>query len=84
MPREALPARHTSLPRSSLLRASLLLCDLCVNPFLAWALLRGSAACGVWWGGPMGWVVRRVPLTTQGAGKPAAGRGYVQSFTYGM
>ena len=26
----------------------------------------------------------RVPLTTQGAGKPAAGRGYVQSFTYGM
>ena len=26
----------------------------------------------------------RVPLTTQGAGKPAAGRGYVQSFTYGL
>ena len=26
----------------------------------------------------------RVPLTTQGAGQPAAGRGYVQSFTYGM
>ena len=26
----------------------------------------------------------RVPLTTQGTGKPAAGRGYVQSFTYGM
>lgn len=26
----------------------------------------------------------RVPLTTQGAGKPAPGRGYVQSFTYGL
>ena len=26
----------------------------------------------------------RTPLTTAGAGKPAAGRGYVQSFTYGM
>ncbi|HQZ02217.1 DUF2271 domain-containing protein [Dokdonella sp.] len=26
----------------------------------------------------------RTPLTTQGAGKPAAGRGYVQSLTYDM
>ncbi|MEO7066030.1 MAG: DUF2271 domain-containing protein [Rhodanobacter sp.] len=26
----------------------------------------------------------RTPLTTAGAGKPAAGRGYVQSFTYGL
>ena len=26
----------------------------------------------------------RTALTTAGAGKPAAGRGYVQSFTYGM
>ena len=26
----------------------------------------------------------RVPLTTAGAGKPSAGRGYVQSFTYDM
>ena len=26
----------------------------------------------------------RVPLTKQGAGKPARGRGYVQSFTYDM
>lgn len=26
----------------------------------------------------------RIPLTSAGAGKPAAGRGYVQSFTYSM
>lgn len=26
----------------------------------------------------------RVPLTTEGAGKPLTGRGYVQSFTYDM
>lgn len=26
----------------------------------------------------------RVPLTTKGAGKPVAGRGYVKSFTYDM
>ncbi|MEO8984888.1 MAG: DUF2271 domain-containing protein [Rhodanobacter sp.] len=26
----------------------------------------------------------RAPLTTQGAGKPVAGRGYVKSFTYTM
>ena len=26
----------------------------------------------------------RTPLTSEGAGKPAAGRGYVQSFTYDM
>lgn len=26
----------------------------------------------------------RVPLTTQGAGKPVAGRGYIESFTYGL
>jgi hypothetical protein len=26
----------------------------------------------------------RMPLTSAGAGKPSAGRGYVQSFTYGM
>ena len=26
----------------------------------------------------------RVPLTTSGAGKPVAGRGYVKSFTYDL